>query len=59
LIAMIGIGPWLKNNIKKLQKGKWKKGLEFGEVIFYLSVLIFALASIVSSTYHPFIYFRF
>ncbi|MCI8575053.1 MAG: MBOAT family protein [Bacilli bacterium] len=29
LIAMIGIGPWLKNNIKKLQKGKWRKRFEW------------------------------
>lgn len=58
-IALLGIGPWLKNYYQKLQKGKWKKGFYFGEIFFYLSLFLFVIASIVASSYHPFIYFRF
>lgn len=59
VLAILGMGPWVKNQIQKLQKGKFRKGMDLLEIIFYFSVFLFVLASIVASSYHPFIYFRF
>ena len=58
-LAILGSTPWLKNKIKHLQKGKLKKVIDSGEVIFYIGLFLLTISSIVAGSYHPFIYFRF
>lgn len=59
VIAFLGISPFLKNKINSLKKGKLEKVIEGGEIIFILGIFILVVASIVSSSFNPFIYFRF
>jgi len=58
-IAFLGIGPFLKNVFNKLKKGKLKKVMELGEIIYIYGLFIIVIASIISSSFNPFIYFRF
>lgn len=59
IIALLGISPYLKNKINKLQKGKLGKTIEILEIIYIFTIFILVIASIVSSSFNPFIYFRF
>ena len=59
VIAFLGISPFLKNKINSLKKGKLEKVIDGGEIIFILGIFILVVASIVSSSFNPFIYFRF
>ncbi len=59
LIAFLGMSPFIKNKISILRKGKWKKIINGGEVIFLFFIFILSVANIVSSSFNPFIYFRF
>lgn len=59
VIAFLGISPFLKNKINSLKKGKLEKVIEGGEIIFILGIFILVVANIVSSSFNPFIYFRF
>lgn len=59
LIAIIGMSPFVKNRINILKKGKLHKMIDFGEVIYFFSVFFLAVATIISSSFNPFIYFRF
>lgn len=59
LIAIIGMSPFVKNRINILKKGKLHKMIDFGEVIYFFAVFFLAVATIISSSFNPFIYFRF
>lgn len=59
IIAFIGISPFIKEKIKKLQEGKTRKVFESLEAISILALFLINIASIVSSSFNPFIYFRF
>ncbi len=59
LISFIGMGPWLKKLIEKIKKGKLEKCLSVLEYIYFISILIMAISVLISSTFNPFIYFRF
>lgn len=58
LFCLIGSGPTLKNYLKKLQKGKvkWLNGLT---IFWLLGLFLISITKIISSTFQPFIYFRF
>ena len=59
LVAIIGMGPYLKNGINNLRKGKLSKYLSVFEVVYVLFIFILSVASIISTSFNPFIYFRF
>lgn len=59
LISFLGIGPLLNIIFKKLKKGKFNKLMEIVSVIFIFVIFFLSIVKIVSSTFHPFIYFRF
>ncbi len=59
LVAIIGMSPFIKNRINILKKGKLHKMIDFGEVIYFFAVFFLAVATIISSSFNPFIYFRF
>lgn len=58
-IAFLGISPILKNKINNLKKGKLEKIINGCEMIFLLFIFILTVANIISSSFNPFIYFRF
>ncbi len=58
-ICILGISPFLKNALKKLKKGKLDKIIEIGEIIYIFAIFILVIASIISNSFSPFIYFRF
>ena len=59
ILAFIGIRPYLKNKIADLKKGKLKNVIEGGEVMYFMVVFLLVIAGIISSSFNPFIYFRF
>lgn len=59
IIAFFGMGPFFKNLIIRLKKGKIKRVFDVLEVIFLVVILILSVSVIISSTFNPFIYFRF
>ncbi len=59
IIVILGLSPILKNKITNLKKGKLEKVIETGEVIYLFIVLTLVISSIISSSFNPFIYFRF
>lgn len=59
LFAIIGMSPYIKNRINILKKGKLHKVIDFGEVVYFFVVFFLSVATIISSTFNPFIYFRF
>ena len=59
LFAILGCSPYLKNTIKKLQKGKERKWLNILSVGYLSLLFLLAVAKIVSNSFQPFIYFRF
>lgn len=59
IVSMIGISPLAKNYINNLKKGKFGKLIECFSVLFIMLVFIFSIAKIISSSFNPFIYFRF
>ena len=56
IISLIGATPFIQN---KLKKGKLNKIKNVLEPIYLIVVLILSTASLISSTFNPFIYFRF
>lgn len=58
-ISIIGCSPFLKNKVAKLQKGKGSKWFSGVMICYLLSVFLISIAKIISSTFQPFIYFRF
>ena len=59
IVSMIGISPLAKNYINNLKKGKFGKLIECFSILFIMLVFIFSIAKIISSSFNPFIYFRF
>jgi len=59
IISLLGIGKLLPNIIEKLKKGELNKITMYLEVLFIVLIFIASIASILSSTFTPFIYFRF
>lgn len=59
IISIIGISPIIKNTFNKLKKGKLNKMIEFLEIIFIFMIFILSISHIISSSFNPFIYFRF
>lgn len=59
IISFIGMGPLLKNIIENLKKGKLNNMIEWTSIIYILLIFIFSIAKIISSSFNPFIYFRF
>ncbi len=59
LLAIIGCSPILKQTIKKIQKGKERKWFQGSSIFVLLTLFIISVAKIISSSFQPFIYFRF
>lgn len=59
LIALLGMGPLFKNITAKLKKGKLSKMIDVLGVIYIFLIFMLSVARIISSTFNPFIYFRF
>ncbi len=59
LIALVGMGPLLKNCINKLKKGKLNNLLVWTNLIYIFIIFFLSIARIISSSFNPFIYFRF
>lgn len=59
IIAFIGMGPFIKNKIEKLKKGKFNKLIDCTTVVYIFTIFVLAIAKIISSSFNPFIYFRF
>ena len=59
MIACFGISPFLKKMIQKLQKGRMGKVMEWASVLVVMILFLISVSSIISSSFHPFIYFRF
>lgn len=59
IMACIGAGPWLKQNIDKWHKKKIGKILLVLEPIILLGILVLATSCLVHDSYNPFLYFRF
>lgn len=60
LIAVIGMGPWLKNFYKKINNNKIaNKILNVVEPLILLLLLLIITGYIIDDSYNPFLYFRF
>jgi len=59
VIALIGMSKLLPNKIKKIKKGKLSRQMDILEIIYIFTIFILSIACILSSTFNPFIYFRF
>lgn len=59
IISLLGVGPFIKNKINDLKKGKLNKWIESGYIIYIFLVFIICISKIISSSFKPFIYFRF
>lgn len=59
VLAFIGIFPFFRNYIQTLKKGKMKSVVEWTLMIASLIFFGLSVSSIISSSFHPFIYFRF
>ncbi len=58
-ISIIGCNPFLKNIVTKLQKGKGSKWFSGITICYLISIFLVSIAKIITSTFQPFIYFRF
>lgn len=59
IISLIGMTPILKETINKLKKGKSNNLIEWTTLAYILIIFFLSLAKIISSSFNPFIYFRF
>jgi len=59
IIGLIGMGPITCNTIKKLKKGKVGKVIEWLEVVGVYLIFLLSIMRLISSSFNPFIYFRF
>lgn len=59
LFCIIGCIPFIKNFVVKLQKGERNKWFSGIAICYILCVFLISIARIISSTFQPFIYFRF
>lgn len=59
VISFMGMGSFIKDKIEKLKKGKFNKLIDCTSVIYIFIIFILSIAKIISSSFNPFIYFRF
>ena len=59
IISLIGSTTILKNLYQKLKKGKYNKVINILEIIYIPLILILSISMLLSSSFNPFIYFRF
>ena len=59
IMCFVGMSPILINTINKIKKGRLSKFLDLCEVVYLLLIFILSVAVIVTSSFNPFIYFRF
>ncbi len=59
IISLIGSTTILKNLYQKLRKGKYNKVINILEIIYIPLILILSISILLSSSFNPFIYFRF
>lgn len=59
VISVIGMGPLLINMLKKFKEGKLNKLVEAMSIVFIFGIFLLSVARIISSSFNPFIYFRF
>ncbi len=59
IISFIGIGKCIPKLIEKVKKGGLNKVIEYLEIAYITIIFIASIATIISSTFTPFIYFRF
>ncbi len=59
IIGLIGIGPKVCDIIKKTEKGKIGSVVKWIEVLGIYSVFLLSIMRLISSSFNPFIYFRF
>ncbi len=59
IICLIGMGPLLKEIINKLKKGKLNNLIEWTSLVYILIIFLLSISRIISSSFNPFIYFRF
>lgn len=59
LISVLGMGPYLKDRINKMKGGKYIKMVNTLEVAWFLIIFILSVSVTLSSSFNPFIYFRF
>ena len=59
IISFIGIGKFIPKLIEKVKKGGLNKVIEYLEIAYITIIFIASIATIISSTFTPFIYFRF
>lgn len=58
-VAFLGMGPLFKNLVIRLKKGKLNKVIDVVGIIYIFLIFMLSVARIISSTFNPFIYFRF
>ncbi len=59
IISFVLMGPFVKNIIIKLEKGRIGKLVSGIEILCILLILVISISVIISSSFNPFIYFRF
>jgi len=59
IIGLIGMGPIVRDTIKKLKKGKIGKVIEWLEIVGVYLIFLLSIMRLISSSFNPFIYFRF
>jgi len=59
IISFILMGPFVKNIIIKLEKGRIGNLVSGIEILCILLILVISVSVIISSSFNPFIYFRF
>lgn len=59
IISLLGMGPLLKDLINKLKKGKLNNLIEWTSLVYIFLIFLLSIARIISSSFNPFIYFRF
>ncbi len=59
VVSLVGISPYFKEKLENLKKGKLNKVINVCEVLWVILVFVLSVTSLISSTFNPFIYFRF
>lgn len=59
VVSLIGISPYFKIKLENLKKGNLGKYINVSEILWVVFIFILSVATLISSTFNPFIYFRF
>lgn len=59
IVAFLGMGPLFKTMVIRLKKGKLNKLVDVLGIVYIFLIFFLSVARIISSTFNPFIYFRF